>query len=224
MRPNTITPLTITAIGIAGTTASADIVNGGLEQAPFGVVAPQIDWGAGRVAFHQDDIPGWSTSDSRGHIEVWSSGPGTPAAAEGAYYAELNAHGQTTMWTTATADAGSLIHLTFAHRGRSGADPMRVDVTDTGADGLLGTGDDLGIGSITATTGNRDWDWYDLDLGRASGNNLVISFSSVSSAGGGSYGNFFDAVRLSQSPAIPAPTTALLAGFAGLGLCRRRRH
>lgn len=223
MRSTTISVASIAAVSLTAGLASADIVNGGFEDAPFDSVTPAVNWGKGRVAFLQDDIAGWSTNDPRSHIEIWSSEPGTPEAYEGTYYAELNTHAENTMWTTATADAGVVLDLSFAHRGRSGEDTVRVDITDLGLDGLFGTADDSFLASYTATTGNDAWSLHNVHLGLSTGNDLMVSFVSVDSAGSGSFGNFLDAVEMRQSPVIPTPGVAAIAGIAGLTAVRRRR-
>lgn len=75
------------------------LVNGGFEQP----TAPAGSWGL----FTEAQVPGWSTTDSRGQIELWSSGfMGVPAPA-GTQFAELNANSASRLYQDVATTNGA---------------------------------------------------------------------------------------------------------------------
>jgi large repetitive protein len=146
-------------------------------------------------------VPGWDTSAPDNQIEVWRDGFNGVPAFEGDQFVELNANFASTFSQTFTPTAaGGDLALTFAHRGRVGADTMNVTAIDLGANGVLGGGDDVVLFNQNYTTGNTAWQQYQADLGTASGNAVLLQFNSVSAAGGDpTIGNFLDAIDIFDS-------------------------
>ncbi|MEQ1727785.1 MAG: Ig-like domain-containing protein, partial [Vicinamibacterales bacterium] len=154
-------------------------------------------------------VPGWDTSATDHQIEIWDSGALGVPAFEGDQFVELNAFQVSTLSQTFTPSAaGGDLTVTFAHRGRSGADTMRVTATDLGADGVLGGGDDTVLFVQSYTDDNTAWRQYQADLGAATGHPILLAFESVSSVGGATLGNFLDAISIYDSS---LSTTAMLS-------------
>jgi hypothetical protein len=113
-----------------------------------------------------------------------------------------------------------------------GKDVMRMVLTDLGADGVYGDGDDTVLYSHKYSDGDGDWRAYSSAGLRAItslGNVVRMSFISVSAAGGdATVGNFLDGVSLSfaggYSVTVPEPGTLglLMPAFAVLVLMRRQ--
>ncbi|MBI1291051.1 DUF4347 domain-containing protein, partial [bacterium] len=156
-------------------------------------------------------VPGWDTSASDDNIEIQDSGHHGVPSFEGDQFAELNASEVSTLSQTFTPDqAGGSLALTFAHRGRHGVDTMNVTAIDLGANGVLGGGDDVVLLNQDYSTDNSDWVQYAADLGTATGNNILLSFDSISASGGNpDYGNFLDAVNIFDSSQSASDSIAL---------------
>ena len=181
--------------------ADLGFLDSGFEQPAF----------ASGVNFALDSaVPGWDTTATDHKIEFWSHGALGVAAFEGSQFVELNAFEVSTLSQTFTPSAaGGDLTVTFAHRGRSGADTMRVTATDLGADGVLGGGDDTVLFTQTYTDGNTAWQQYQADLGTATGNPIRLAFESVNSVGGPTIGNFLDAISIYDSSLSTTATMAL---------------
>eukprot|EP00187_Rhodella_violacea_P005142 CAMPEP_0174888976 /NCGR_PEP_ID=MMETSP0167-20121228/4246_1 /TAXON_ID=38298 /ORGANISM="Rhodella maculata, Strain CCMP736" /LENGTH=255 /DNA_ID=CAMNT_0016126201 /DNA_START=18 /DNA_END=785 /DNA_ORIENTATION=+ len=166
----------------------------------------------GTRGFEQIDqslIPGWSTTDSSGTIELWESGFQNQPSLEGNQFSELNSQEVSTLFQTVNdVPAGLDLSFAFGHaaRGtRAGNDVLRLTITDLGPDQTFGTGDDTVLfqkvySTPTNPSGNNVWSLHDSTTEPAiasPGNALRLSFESVSSAQGStSYGNFLDQVKL----------------------------
>ena len=86
-------------------------------------------------------MPGWKTTDKE--FEIWSTGFEGVAAHEGTQFVELNAWIDGTLYQDSKGiQPGSVLEFTFAHRGRSGKDSMKLTITELGADNSLDGGDD----------------------------------------------------------------------------------
>lgn len=163
------------------------------------------------------DVPGWTTTDSQGAIEIWRSGAQGFFAFEGFQWAEINAYSAGTLTAFVTPSAGTTIGLRFAHRGRGSAtvgDVMRAVVTDMGTNTVLHTAD------YTAT--NVAWVLHEVTFGSlATGNQLRLQLSAISTASGNnSVGNFVDSVAFGNVVA-PEPSTWAFA-LCGLALILAR--
>lgn len=175
--------------GIPGLT-----INGGFEQpnirstppAPFQTFTsnPFIR------AYRQADVPGWSTTDARGAIEVWETGAqGVPAYA-GRQFAEINAYDFAALYQDILTTPGSTVIWSFAHRGRAGTDTLRV---------LMGPPGGPLVDQGTFSTGNTAWSLKSGSYTVPPGQTVTrFQFLAVSTAGGSlSVGNFIDEVRIS---------------------------
>jgi len=179
--------------------------------------------------FREGDIPGWSTTDASGmfstgalatiptegsFIERWQSGFSGISAYMGNYFAELNAFTNGMLeQQPICVRAGENFNFSFAHRGRSGVDVMRlrideVDVAEFSDNNVqTGTHSYTVLTPATITNMAQDattatgWTRYSGTWTNTSGTNKMVSFGyrAVSSAGGNiSYGNFIDSVTLTN--------------------------
>jgi hypothetical protein len=211
-----------TALGVTAATIN---VNPGFEEplilgatpSPYQVFDPLIK------SYLQADVPGWTTTDSRGAIEIWRTGAQGFSAFRGSQWAEINAYSPATLTTVVTPPAGSRIGIEFAHRGRGSAttaDVMRAVVTDLGLN-LASSVDDVILLNTVYSATNAAWVFHAVNFGLASGNTLRLDLTAVSTAGGNpSVGNFVDAVTLgeTESANVPEPSAGILiaAGLAAL--------
>lgn len=160
-------------------------------------------------------VDGWDTTASDNLIEVWSDGFNGVPSFDQAQHVELNANEVSTLFQTLSGvGAGSPLSFQFAHRGRLGVDTIRLAITDLGADGILGGGDDTLLFTRDYATDSNAWALYDSSTEAAiiaPGNPLQFSFESVSSAGGNAaVGNFLDAVEFGVGivqPPLPPPAS-----------------
>lgn len=214
--------------------ASPTLVNGGFETPVIGgPVTPYQTFGPDIAAYNEADVPGWQTTDVNDAIELWRDGAADPEPGanfnfnsyEGNQFAEINAYSNGTLSAAVTPSAANIIGFSFVHRGRLSdtiADVIGVAVTDLGANGALGGGDDFTLMSQQFSATRTAWQFHAQPLGIATGNPLLLEFTAISSAGGDPlYGNFIDAVAFGQD--VPEPSTCLLLMTGALVLARRRR-
>jgi hypothetical protein len=147
----------------------------------------------------KNTMPGWKTTDKE--FEIWGTGfkEGVPAH-EGTQFVELNAHIHGTLYQDTTGiQAGSVLQFTFAHRGRSGHDTMRLTITDLGADNTPGGGDDYELFTKNYTTGKDHWKVYTSETEKeikSLGNTLRFAYEAVSTFTGElGEGNLLDAAN-----------------------------
>ena len=197
----TAATLTITTNDL-GHPEGATIVNGGFE-------LPDIANGVNSMQL-ESNVPGWDTSATDDTMEFWGTGfLGVPAY-EGNQFVEINAFQNATLSNLARPQLGQPIEFSFAHRGRAGVDTINVTVTDLGADGVAGGGDDTVLMSENFSDGNTAWGVYQRNLGIASGNYLLLEFASIATASGNAtVGNFLDAVHLGTTQYSDTDTIAI---------------
>ena len=175
--------------GIPGLT-----INGGFEQPDIRLATPTpfqtFTTNPFIRAYRQADVPGWSTTDVRGAIEIWETGAqGVPAYA-GRQFAEINAYDAAALYQDVATTPGSTVIWSFAHRGRAGTDTVRV---------LMGPPGGPMVAQGTFSTGNTAWSVKSGSYTVPPGQTVTrFQFFAVSTAGGTlSVGNFIDEVRLS---------------------------
>ena len=145
-----------------------------------------------------ETMPGWKTTDT--HFEIWGTGFKEVPAHEGTQFMELNAYIDGTLYQDSTGiQPGSVLEFTFAHRGRSGDDTMKLTITDLGADNSLDGGDDTVLFTNEYTTGNDAWAVYDSTTEqqiKALGNTVRFAYGAISTATGElGEGNLLDAAN-----------------------------
>ena len=211
---------------------AASLINGGFEDTSLGA-----DPAPSSVGFYDASaVPGWKTTATDNQIELWNSTFSGVSAYEGEQFAELNANQVSTLYQDVSGIAASLrIGFEFAHRGRTGTDSMRFELTDLGADGFLGGAGldaDTTLFSKLYSDGNTAWGFYNA-AGESPiislGNTVRFSYISVSSASTSpSVGNFLDAadfgvdVGLTPVPEGGAGVALLGLALAGLAYCRHK--
>ncbi|HWN68513.1 MAG TPA: DUF4215 domain-containing protein [Haliangium sp.] len=161
--------------------SNRSIINGGFEQPPVPAGTFQI--------IDENNIPGWETSATDSLMELWGTGfLGVPAFA-GNQFAELNANQVATLFQPLCLVPGDTVNWSFAHRGRSGTDTIRLTI---GTDQVT-----------TESTGSADWAVYSGTYTPTITASAPVQFffESVDAAGGsGSAGNFLDAVEIVLPP------------------------
>ena len=145
-----------------------------------------------------ETLPGWTTTDT--HFEIWGTGHLGVTAHEGTQFAELNAYNDGTLYQDSKGiQQDSVLEFTFAHRGRSGKDTMKLTITDLGADNALDGGDDTVLFSKEYTTDNVQWVTYNSKTEKpikALGNQVRFAYGAVSTATGElKEGNLLDAAN-----------------------------
>lgn len=136
----------------------------------------------------------WKNS-AQSIIEVWKSGFNGVPAHHGNQFIEINASSAGTLYTNlSNLTQGTVLTISFAHRGRSGTDVMKV---------LFGppfpapNSNCVDLGNFA--TSNSAWVVYTLNYIVPSSGNYTLRFQSVSSANGSnSYGNFIDNIIINQ--------------------------
>ena len=172
-------PAVAAAQGPAGVCAGPlALVNGGFEDpgsvSEFGLLL-------------QDKVPGWSTTEPDGRIELWQSGyNGVPSAA-GEQFAELAANQPGELYQDLATVPGTVLGYVVSHRGREGVDTMQIQLGPPGAAPNF---------TRDVSTGNTAWQQvlgtYRVPAGQTSTRFGFAALSSASSLI--SAGNFLDGV------------------------------
>lgn len=162
------------------------LCNGDLENGP-----PSTSW----TVVDASQMSCWNTTASDNMIEIWKTGFQSVPAYSGSYFVELNANMVSTLYQDFVATPGTTVNISFAHRGRQGTDVMDVELGP-----VNGPYTNLG----TYSDGSTAWGYYTTSyvIPSGVGVNFSLRFTSVSSAGGATMGNFLDAVSIS----IPSGT------------------
>lgn len=134
---------------------------------------------------------GWKTTASDGKIEFWANGFNGVSSYSGNQFVELNANQPATLYQDFAAVPNDTVAISFAHRGRSGTDVMKVEIGPVG-------GPYTNLGQFS--DGNTAWGFYTVNYTFPSlAGTYSLRFTSVSSTGNDpSFGNFLDAVSISN--------------------------
>ncbi|MFN5443136.1 MAG: PKD-like domain-containing protein, partial [Crocinitomicaceae bacterium] len=145
------------------------------------------------------NFPCWKNT-AEANIEVWKSGYQGVSSQSGNQFIELNANTPGTLYSDLTnLTQGASIDISFAHRGRSGTDVMKVLIGPP-LPALESTCTVLG----TYSTGNAAWKTYSGSYTVPTNGNYSLRFISVSSTGGASLGNFIDNVIVKYTASLCA--------------------
>ena len=156
----------------------------------------------------------WETTASDNKIEIWTS---NPAPYSGLKFIELNATEQSTLFQKINLTAGSMVDISFAHRGRQGTDSVKVMI------GLVG-GASTKLGVFG--TSNTAWKVYNISYSVPATGQYNLQFVSQYATPDKTYGNFLDAVSVKMGVCAVASTkttlindplpTALISGITSI--------
>ena len=160
-----------------------DLENGGFEDPDkvdeFGILL-------------EDNVPGWSTTEPDGRIELWQSGYNGVPAAVGEQFAELSANEEGELYQERATTPGARLSYAVNHRGRKGVDTMEIRIGPAG-----------GPPNFTrqVSTGNTEWQQvlgtYTVPAGQTT---TRFAFAAISNASGNtSIGNFLDGVAFTEA-------------------------
>ena len=154
--------------------------------------APAQTFGSNPFArlYNEGDVPGWSTTAPDNRIELWQSGFNSVTSQDGNQHAEVNASAIGALFQDIATSPGSEVIWSFAHRGRSGVDTIRVEMGSPG-----GTLSNQG----NFSTGTSAWDVKTGTYLVPAGQTVTrFQFRAISTAAGNAtVGNFIDDVRIS---------------------------
>ncbi|MEC4004320.1 gliding motility-associated C-terminal domain-containing protein [Flavobacterium sp. SUN052] len=172
--------------------------NSGFE-APCGVPP------GGMSFVNQTNFSCWNTTASDGIIEVWSSGNEGVTSYSGTQFIELNANEVSTLYQNFSAIPGTLINLSFAHRGRfSGTDILEVQVGPVG-------GPYVSLGQYSAQPSAWVFNTINYTIPSGTNTNYTIRFVSISSgSGNNTVGNFLDDITLVASTCSSNQATGIV--------------
>ena len=170
------------------------LVNGGFELPDIDNASPAAVQVFGSPPlqvkiYNENDVIGWETTAADNRIELWQSNFNGVASYEGVQHAEINANLFGAFFQDLATEPSAEVLWSFAHRGRSGVDQVRV---------LIGPPGGPLISQGTFSTGNANWDVksgvYIVPAGQTT---TRFQFLAVSTASGNSsVGNFVDDVRI----------------------------
>jgi len=204
----TVAPMatTTTAAPATSTTTTTvpqctDLINASFETPAIG----NRSW----IIRKDSTVPGWSSTS--GELEFWKDGFQGIAAPDGRQFVELNANRPGTFYQDVSTAPGEVLTWSFAHRGRTGVDVIRLLIgpsTATDEPGLTSQGD--------FATDRTAWQVYTGSYTVPAGQTSTrFAWKSVSSANGRlSYGNLLDAVSFARKGCNPVPVGAVTASPA----------
>ncbi|MBU0654646.1 MAG: hypothetical protein KJ914_05865 [Gammaproteobacteria bacterium] len=199
-----------TSASVATPTPTGAAVDGEVEDYRVSIVLPKpvaACFGIGNSGFEEpalatsmdfppeDTVPYWGTIavdpasgsnfSARNAIEIWTSGFNGVPAFQGQQFAELNAHVAGMLYQDIETDPGTVLHWSFAHRGRQTNETLNLLVGSPGAEIL----------QRSVTTGTAGWLVYSGTYTVPAGQK--ITRFGFQAANGGSLGNFLDAISFS---------------------------
>lgn len=201
-----------TSASVATPTPTGAAVDGEVEDYRVSIVLPKpvaACFGIGNSGFEEpalaismdilpeDTVPYWGTIaadpasgsnfSERNAIEVWTSGFNGVPAFQGQQFAELNAYVAGMLYQDIETDPGTVLHWSFAHRGRQTNETLNLLVGSPGSEIL----------QRSVTTGTAGWLVYSGTYTVPAGQK--ITRFGFQAANGGSLGNFLDAINFSAN-------------------------
>ncbi len=165
---------------VANDYTSCTSCNNPMENA--GAEFPVIN--SGYTITHEDNVPGWETNANDNKIEIWKDGFNGVPAQEGNQFFELNANSVADLFQELCLEPGSSVTWSVWHRGRSGVDVAEVKI---------GSSVETAQTMAVMTDGTSAWGYYTGTYQVPEDETTTyFVFSSISSAGANSYGNFLD--------------------------------
>ena len=140
----------------------------------------------------QGQVPGWSTTEVDGRIELWQSGYRGVPAASGEQFAELAANEPGELYEDVATVPGTQLGYAVSHRGRDGVDTMQIQIGQPSVAPNF---------TRDVTTGNTGWRQalgsYRVPAGQTVTRFGFVALSSASSLA--SAGNFLDGVTFGSA-------------------------
>jgi large repetitive protein len=184
-------------------------LNGGFENPNFTPSSPQFHLSPDAL------VPGWSTNDSLGQIEIWDTGFLRVPSDSGDQFAELNANSAGTLVQTGIVNSRAELVVSWAHRARVGTDTATATIGDN-------VGTSVSTGNFSATTSAWVPHSQTIITG-SSATQFNMAFTAVTAGSGSrSEGNFLDSVAACQTymtstNVITSQTTASPDGRPSVG-------
>ena len=152
-------------------------------------------------------VPPWKTTDGENLIEIWGTGFNGVPAAVGGQFVEVNATTPGTLYQDVVTTPGVTMTWSLQHRGRDGADTMKVLIGDAAT---ADVNSDVGWNyfSPDLTDDTSAWGTHTAAYVVPAGQTCTrFGFRAVSSANGNpSVGNFLDDTGFSIAvPPSPSP-------------------
>lgn len=194
-----------------------------------------VNWGA----FDQSEVPGWDTTHPTqtngcpatagsglaaytcNPIELWFNNFNGVQPVSGIVLAELNAYAPSKLYQNVCILNGESFGFSFAHRGRSGIDSARLEMTSTpiltvqsgNTTGVSGTPTVIspGASGVAAASIANGWTRYTGNFTNPGASGIrQLGFVAVSTSGGNlSVGNFLDDVSISFKPYAELTTSTV---------------
>ncbi|MEM7215328.1 MAG: hypothetical protein AAF423_07270 [Pseudomonadota bacterium] len=158
-------------------------VNGGFETPPVPGAPPTF------ALLPQASVPGWTTTDSLGQIELWDSGFLGVVSDTGLQHAELNANSAGTLTGTGSVTSRAEMLYFWAHRARSLA-------TETAS---LTITDDAGGSTVFGNYSSGTAAWNSFVAVHLANPGATTYSAAHSTVLGGSIGNFHDSIQVCQT-------------------------
>ena len=194
-----------------------------------------VNWGA----FDQSEVPGWDTTHPTqtngcpatagsglaaytcNPIELWFNNFNGVQPVSGIVLAELNAYAPSKLYQNVCILNGESFGFSFAHRGRSGIDSARLEMTSTpiltvqsgNTTGVSGAPTVIspGASGVAAASIANGWTRYTGNFTNPGASGIrQLGFVAVSTSGGNlSVGNFLDDVSISFKPYAELTTSTV---------------
>ncbi len=158
-------------------------INGGFETPDVPGAPPSFSF------FPQASVPGWSTTDASGQIELWDNGFNGVPSHSGLQFAELNANSAGTLSQDASVNSRAELLYYWAHRARSlVSETASLTITDDAGGSTV-------FGNYSSGTGA--WNTFSaIHIANAGATSFTAAHSTVL---GGSLGNFHDSIEACQT-------------------------
>lgn len=141
-------------------------------------------------------VPCWHTTSPTDTIEIWGDGYLGVPAYSGIQFIELNALDVATLYQSFSITAGSIVTISWAHRGRDGfTNQMNVSITDPSFNLVH----DFGTSTGSTTSWTLHSETYTFP---STGTSYLLCFNSLPMGGTEAGGNFLDDISIACPASI----------------------